>query len=122
MYPSAETTRPVVGPVPASIRPTCSSPPIVSMRTTDGATRSTAAWKACFSTSSRSAARPATTGNTAASKRTGRPAEKATVIAERSGGKGGRGTGDGEEAAKPLVIAERARAEQSLSPSGRGLG
>ncbi len=36
MWPSAETTSPVVDPVPTSMRPIRSSPPTVSMRTTDG--------------------------------------------------------------------------------------
>ena len=49
IYPSAETTRPVVGPVPISIRPMRSKPPTVSIRTTDGATRASAACIACCS-------------------------------------------------------------------------
>ena len=38
MYPSAETMMPVVGPVTVSTWPTRSSPPTVSMRTSDGET------------------------------------------------------------------------------------
>ena len=41
--PSSETTSPVVGPSPTSTLPTFSNPPIVSIRTTHGAIRRTAA-------------------------------------------------------------------------------
>ena len=55
-YPSAATTNPVVGPALTSTRPTCSSPPMVSTRSTAGATWATAALTACSSNDSRSSA------------------------------------------------------------------
>ena len=57
IYPLESTTSPVVGPAPKSTRSTRSRPPIVSMRTTDGATRSTASTRAFCSNMSRSSAR-----------------------------------------------------------------
>ena len=53
---------------------------MVSMRTTDGATRSTAARKACDSISSRSAAAHTATGANAESKRASKAADLITYV------------------------------------------
>ncbi len=79
MKPSAETTRPVVGPVPTSTSPTRSSPPTVSIRTTAGATRSTAARMACSSSSAERARR----GSRAAQSRQASMPRKSSGHAER---------------------------------------